>query len=61
MSVQYSQYNKFTRHEQVCISGLRFERYFSHHWPILAHDVINVLYYKVYMLNDSSMNYFLSK
>ena len=21
-----------SRHEQVCLSGLRFERYFSHHW-----------------------------
>ena len=36
-------------HEQVCLSGLRFERYFSHHWAasgsrnvahlnILVHD-----------------------
>ena len=26
-------YNKISlsRHEQVCLSGLRFERYFSHH------------------------------
>ena len=24
-------YNKFTRHEQVCLMRLRFERYFSHH------------------------------
>ena len=39
-------------HEQVWLSGLRFERYFSHHQPrnvahlnILAHDVINLLHY----------------
>ena len=50
-----------SRHEQVCLSGLRFERYFSHHRAddgrsisrnvahlnILVHDVINLLYYKV--------------
>ena len=28
-------------HEQVCLSGLRFERYFSHHRPM-----INLLYYE---------------
>ena len=43
-----------SRHEQVCLSGLRFERYFSHHrrsisrkvahLNILVHDVINLLY-----------------
>ena len=48
-----------SRHEQVCLMRLRFERYFSHHhWPddgrsisrnvaslnILVHDVINLLY-----------------
>ena len=47
-------------HEQVCLSGLCFERYFSHHWPddgrsisrnvahlnILVHDMINLLYYE---------------
>ena len=45
-------------HKHVCLSGLRFERYFSHHRPddersisrnvarlnILVHDVINLLY-----------------
>ena len=46
-------------HEQVCLSGLRFERYFSHHHlpddgrsisrnvahlNILVHDMINLLY-----------------
>ena len=50
----------FTRHEQVCLMRLRFERYFSHQWPddgrsisrnvaslnILVHDVINLLYYE---------------
>ena len=48
-----------SRHEQVCLMRLRFERYFSHHRPddgrsisrnvaslnILVHDVINLLYY----------------
>ena len=55
-----------SRHEQVCLMKLRFERYFSHHRDfshhhrpddgrsifrnvaslnILAHDVINLLYY----------------
>ena len=41
-----------SRHEQVCLSGLHFERYFSHHCisgniahlNILVHDVINLLY-----------------
>ena len=49
-----------SRHEQVCLMRLRFERYFSHHQPddgrsisrnvaslnILVHDVINLLYYE---------------
>ena len=37
-----------SRREQVILSGLRFERYFSHqtHLNLLAHDVINLLYYK---------------
>ena len=47
-----------SRHEQVCLMRLRFERYFSHHramWRsisrnvaslnILVHDVINLLYH----------------
>ena len=37
-----------SRHEQVCLMRLRFERYFSHHVAslnILVHDVINLLYY----------------
>ena len=29
-----------SRHEQICLMRLRFERYFSHH------DVINLLYYE---------------
>ena len=45
-------------HEQVCLSGLRFERYFSHgedgrsisrnvaHLNILVHDMINLLHYE---------------
>ena len=36
-----------SRHEQVCLMRLRFERYFSHHRAslnILVHDVINLLY-----------------
>ena len=43
-------------HEQVCLSGLRFERYFSHHRekylskrsPLkhIVHDLINLLYYE---------------
>ena len=37
-----------SRHEQVCLSGLRFGRYFSHHreahLKILVHGVINLLY-----------------
>ena len=49
-----------SRHEQVCLMRLRFERYFSHHRAdgersisqnvasinILVHDKINLLYYK---------------
>ena len=49
-----------SRHEQVCLMRLRFERYFSHHRAddgrsisrsvaslnILVHDVINLLYYE---------------
>ena len=46
-------------HEQVCLSGLRFERYFSHHRAsrnvahlnILVHDMINLLYYYCYFHN----------
>ena len=50
-----------SRHEQVCLIRLRFERYFSHHrtrwWEkylsksslnILVHDVINLLYFDLY-------------
>ena len=51
---------RLSRHEQVCLSGLRFDRYFSHHRAndarsisrnvahlnILVHDVINLLYYE---------------
>ena len=48
-------------HEEVCLSGLRFKRYFSHHprpddrrsisrnvtnLSILIHDMINLLYYE---------------
>ena len=44
-------------HEQVCLSVLRFERYFPHHdgrsisrnvahLNILVHDMINLLYYE---------------
>ena len=45
-----------SRHEQVCLMRLRFERYFSHDGRsisrniaslnILVHDVINLLYYE---------------
>ena len=28
----YKNIISLSRHEQVCLSGLRFERYFSHHW-----------------------------
>ena len=45
-----------SRHEQVCLSRLRFERYFSDHGrnisrnvaylSIHVHDVMNVLYYE---------------
>ena len=47
-----------SRHEQVCLMRLRFERYFSHHRDgrsisrnvaslnTLVHDVINLLYYE---------------
>ena len=52
-----------SRHEQVCLSGLRFERYFAHHRPddgrsisrnvahlnILVHDVTNLLYYEYWI------------
>ena len=49
-----------SRHEQVCLMRLRFERYFSHDGRsisrnvaslnILVHDVINLLYYISYLL-----------
>ena len=49
--------NIISRYEQVCFSGLRFERYFSHHREkfsrnvahlnILVHNMINLLYYNL--------------
>ena len=51
-------YNKISssRHEQLCLMRLRFERYLSHHrrsisrngasLNILVHDVMNLLYYE---------------
>ena len=62
--INYSSYYNtisLSRHEQVCLMRLRFERYFSHHRAmydgrsisrnvaslnILVHDVINLLYYE---------------
>ena len=49
-----------SRHEQVCLMRLRFEKYFSYHWAddgrsisrnavslnILVHDMINLLHYE---------------
>ena len=59
MATVYAKVKLKTRHEQVCLMGLRFERYFSHRRPddgsisrdvallnILVHDVINLLYYE---------------
>ena len=57
----HSYYNKISlsRHEQVCLSGLRFERYRLDdgrsisrniaHWNILVQDVINLLYYQYWI------------
>ena len=57
----HSYYNtiSLSRHEQVCLSGLRFERYRLDdgrsisrniaHWNILVQDVINLLYYQYWI------------
>ena len=49
--IKFSNTISLSRHEQVCLMRLRFERYFSHHRAIaslniLVHDVINLLYYE---------------
>ena len=55
-----------SRHGQVCLMRLRFDRYFSHHrsydrrgitrniasLKTLVHDVINLLHYRYFMTQD---------
>ena len=55
-----------SRHGQVCLMRLRFDRYFSHHrfydrrgitrniasLKTIVHDVINLLHYRYFMTQD---------
>ena len=60
ITIFFSNTISLSRHEQVSLIGLRFERYFSHHpandgrgisqnvahLNMLVHDVINLFYYE---------------
>ena len=44
--VVFTFYNtiSLSHHEEVCLSGLRFERYFSHHWADMEKLVVFTFY-----------------